>query len=58
MEDMQVAAQEMAMHVSLCVCSEYIQSWGMIDFIQKLSEYVDDPHLEATLAMLEEMEDG
>lgn len=42
---MEVAAQEMAMHIALCVCSEYIQSWGMSDFLEKLEGYSADPTL-------------
>jgi len=38
-------AQEMAMHVALCVCSEYIQSWGMTEFLEKLEEYSSEPSL-------------
>jgi len=52
-EDMQVAAQEMAMHISLCVCAEYIQSWGVQEFIQRVMEYSSDPDLEAMMDFLE-----
>ena len=40
--DMEVAAQEMALHVSMCVNGEYIRSWGLDSFLTKLLEYVDD----------------
>ena len=30
-------AQEMAMHIALCVCAEYIQSWGLAEFLEKLT---------------------
>jgi len=38
-------AQEMAMHVALCVCAEYVQSWGMAEFLEKLEEYSSEPTL-------------
>jgi len=38
-------AQEMAMHIALCVCAEYIQSWGLAEFLEKLTEYSEDPYL-------------
>lgn len=38
-------AQEMAMHVALCVCSEYVKSWGMAEFLVKLEEYSSEPTL-------------
>ena len=40
--DMEVAAQEMALHVSMCVNGEYVRSWGLDSFLTKLLEYVDD----------------
>ena len=40
--DMEVAAQEMALHVSMCVNGEYIRSWGLDSFLTQLLEYVDD----------------
>lgn len=33
------------MHVALCVCAEYIQSWGLTDFLEKLEDYSNDPCL-------------
>jgi hypothetical protein len=36
-----VTAQEMAMHVSMCVNAEYIHSWGLKEFMTKLLEYVE-----------------
>jgi len=37
-----VTAQEMALHVAMCVNAEYIQSWGTEEFLTKLLEYVPD----------------
>ena len=48
-KEFELAAQEMAMHVSMCVSAEYISSWGLYDYLQKLFEYVDDPDLELIL---------
>ena len=48
-KEFELAAQEMAMHVSTCVAAEYINSWGLYDYLQKLFEYVDDPDLELIL---------
>ena len=39
--DMEIAAQEMALHISMCVNSEYVRSWGLDAFLTKLLEYVD-----------------
>lgn len=36
-----VTAQEMALHVSMCVNAEYIHSWGLKEFMSKLLEYVE-----------------
>ena len=44
-DSFETVAQEMAMHVSLCVCAEYIQSWGLSDFLEKLQDYSADPSL-------------
>lgn len=41
-QDMEVAAQEMALHISMCVNGEYVRSWGLDSFLTKLLEYVDD----------------
>ena len=48
-KEFELAAQEMAMHVSMCVSAEYINSWGLYDYLNKLFEYVDDPDLELIL---------
>lgn len=39
-QDLEVASQEMAMHMALCVVSEYIHSWGVSDFLEKTLDYV------------------
>jgi hypothetical protein len=44
-KDFELAAQEMAMHMAMCVTSEYCNSWGVLDTLQKLEEYIDDPDL-------------
>jgi len=44
-ESFEIVAQEMAMHVSLCVCAEYVQSWGLPAFLEKLEEYSADASL-------------
>jgi len=51
--EFELAAQEMAMHIALCVSSEYIHSWGVLEFIQKLSEYSDDPDIDVLIATLQ-----
>jgi len=57
-KEFELAAQEMAMHVALCVCTEYISSWGTTDFLCKISEYVDDPDLEDVIAFLKNRTGG
>jgi hypothetical protein len=40
-EDFESTAQEMSMHIALCVASEYVHSWGAVDFLEKLKDYVE-----------------
>lgn len=56
--EFELAAQEMAMHVSMCVSAEYINSWGLRDYLQKLFEYVDDPDLELIVMRLQQDMEG
>ena len=51
-KEFELAAQEMAMHISMCVSAEYIDSWGMLDYANKLAEYVDDPDLDLVIEVL------
>jgi len=44
-KEFELAAQEMAMHMAMCVTAEYAHSWGVLDTLQKLEEYIDDPDL-------------
>jgi hypothetical protein len=44
-KEFELAAQEMAMHMAMCVTAEYANSWGVLDTLQKLEEYIDDPDL-------------
>lgn len=53
MKEFELAAQEMAMHIALCVSSEYIHSWGLLDFIQKLSEYTSEPDIDVLIETLQ-----
>jgi len=57
-EDFTVAAQEMAMHVSLCVCAEYIASWGMAEFLFKLEEYSNHPSISELYSYADKLESG
>ena len=41
-KDFEASAQEMSMHIALCVCAEYVHSWGAVDFLEKLSDYVEN----------------
>lgn len=40
--DFEVMAQEMALHISMAVNAEYVDSWGLCAFLEKLSEYSND----------------
>lgn len=55
--DMEVAAQEMALHMSMCVNAEYVHSWGLEEFLAKMIDYVQDEqelmHIEDCLYYLE-----
>lgn len=53
MKEFELAAQEMAMHIALCVSSEYIHSWGLLDFIQKLAEYTSEPDIDVLIETLQ-----
>lgn len=37
-----VTAQEISLHMAMCVNLEYIQSWGLEEFLMKLLEYLPD----------------
>lgn len=41
-KEFEASAQEMSMHIALCVCAEYVHSWGVSDFLEKLSEYIEN----------------
>jgi|DEB0MinimDraft_6_1074348.scaffolds.fasta_scaffold97701_4 hypothetical protein len=55
-ESFDTVAQELAMHVSLCVCAEYIESWGLADFLEKLQDYSADPALPFVFNYADKME--
>ena len=45
MEEMSYStAQELSMHMALCVVSEYVHSWGLDDFLFLLGDYVATEH--------------
>lgn len=57
----EVAAQELALHMAMCVNAEYVTSWGLRDFLEKLSDYTaldcDLDQIQSCLELLEEIED-
>lgn len=57
-KEFELAAQEMAMHMALCVCAEYIQSWGMTEFLDKLSTYSNDTDVDECLYFLQDGSDN
>ena len=50
--DMEVAAQEMAMHISMSVNADYIRSWGVEAFLEKVLDYIDGDDAEDILDCL------
>ena len=50
-----VTAHEIALHTAMCVNMEYISSWGLLEFVSKLCEYVDDEDLEMLVKALNKM---
>lgn len=58
--EFEIAAQEMALHVSMCVNAEYIHSWGLESFLSRLEMYVQDEaeyaDLDAVIRMLRDAE--
>lgn len=48
-KEFELAAQEMAMHMAMCVTAEYANSWGVLDTLEKMSEYIDDPDLDLAI---------
>lgn len=48
-KEFELAAQEMAMHMSMCVLAEYANSWGVLDTLEKMHEYIDDPDLDLAI---------
>jgi hypothetical protein len=37
-------AQELSMHMALCVCADYVHAWGLEDFLYELGNYVATEH--------------
>ena len=50
-----VTAQEIALHTAMCVNMEYINSWGLLEYLSKLCEYVDDDDLDKLVKALNTM---
>lgn len=50
-----VTAQEIALHTAMCINMEYISSWGLLEFVGKLCEYVEDDELEMLVKTLNKM---
>lgn len=55
--DMEASAQEMAMHIAMCVCTDYINSWGLGEFLEKLEGYSNDELLPIVKAYALELEE-
>lgn len=52
-----VSAQEVALHTSLVVCTDYIRSWGLTDFLYRLSAYSDDDELHTLVSLMEKYDE-
>lgn len=35
----ETTAKELALHMAMCVNAEYVTSWGLKDFLEKLADY-------------------
>jgi len=49
-------AKEIALHSSLCVCAEYIQRWGLLDFLVALEDYSKDADLQQLVEIITQNE--
>lgn len=45
LELVDTSAQEVALHMAMCVNAEYIKAWGFADFFERLLDYTDDSAL-------------
>ena len=48
------SAQEVALHMAMCVNAEYIHAWGFEDFFERLLDYTTDGALESFMAQMYE----
>jgi len=46
------SAQEVALHMAMCVNAEYIHAWGFEDFFERLLDYTNDSALQCFLEQL------
>ena len=53
-----VTAQEVALHTSLVICADYIRSWGLHEFLCRLSEYSDNTDLNTLVSLLEKYDES
>lgn len=51
-ETLQTSAQEMALHMAMCVNADFIRSWGMEEFLETLLDYCDDAMLVSFVAQM------
>lgn len=51
-----VSAEEMALHIAMCVCADYVKNWGLGALLDKLEEYSDDPVLPSAVMHVKELE--
>ena len=51
------SGQEMALHIALCVCADYVEHWGLAELLYRLGEYSDFPTIPSVAHQAEHLEE-
>jgi hypothetical protein len=51
------SGQEMALHIALCVCADYVEHWGLAELLYRLEEYSGFPTIPAVAHQAEHLEE-
>ena len=51
------SGQEMALHIALCVCADYVEHWGLAELLYRLEEYSAFPTIPSVAHNAEHLEE-
>ena len=51
------SGQEMALHIALCVCADYVEHWGLAELLYRLEEYSAFPTIPSVAHQAEHLEE-